>query len=241
MNKNVNQIFDEINQNYNLQLLSTKENSKEIEAIKRKIRRNLHNLGLNPPYNEITPEIETKLFTPEFKNYLLKKSAKTNHHLNQDQKAFTTMKQNKLKDNTSYEEALKNIMLEYIFQQTLKNSNEYFLENNFKKDYQEYRKHIDNTGLPMPGYTESKNKLHQINNFFINDTTLKPTASYTTALKLIEKGLTILQNSDFSNYITKNDPSHPEDVSTMLNTIKDAINHLKTAAQEYDLKQTLKD
>lgn len=173
MTKNVNEIFNNINKTYNLHLTpNSDEDQKQIETIKRQIRRNLHKLGLQPPYKNINLETEQKLYNPEFKKYLLKQSAKRNPNLSKDNAAFQKMQALSIKDTTTYQEAFNNLAIKYIFQKVLQHSNEFFLEPEFQKAFQEFTTHLDNSGLPLPGYTDSKRNLYNLNNYFIDDKTL---------------------------------------------------------------------
>lgn len=53
------------------------------------------------------------------------------------------------------------------------------------------------------------------------------------SIQQIQEAIDNLKNSNFSTYITKNNPSHPEDVSLMLKTIEDAQKHLQKAYIEF--------
>ena len=81
------------------------------------------------------------------------------------------MQQHQTPDNLTYQQAVINIKLDMVMRLLEKllydgKQNYFFKEPAFKKAFNEYKKHVSNDGYPMPGYTESRNRLDAAEDFF---------------------------------------------------------------------------
>lgn len=162
----IKDIFDLANTTYNLKL-DPKKDKAETQAIKRAIRRELIKQGEKAPFEE-TLEKATYLVNNLMKNYFMKKSAKANPSLTLDADAFAQMQQQGLPSNLTFEQAEINCKLDYLIH-LLGDQNgktTFFLREDFKEAYTEYRKHLDVNGYPMPGYTTAKSNLQNSQKYF---------------------------------------------------------------------------
>lgn len=167
MNKktyNTNEIFEIINKAYDLGL-SFQRNKAEIEAIKRKIRRELTKHGVKKPYKANIEQINYLIYG-EMKPYLLKQAIKYNPNILEDisiakERANTGQPQNYV---LSYGEALINIKLEHLIHSI--KPNDFFKAPKFEEDYTNYIKHIDAQGYPKIGYSKAIDNLTKSDDYF---------------------------------------------------------------------------
>lgn len=167
----IKDIFDLANSTYNLKLRRTNpKDKKEISTIERAIRRALKEKGVKAPY-ETTQEQAVYLINTIMNKYFLKKSAQKNPFLQSDHDSFIQMQQHQTPDNLTYQQAVINVKLDMVMRLLEKllyagKQNYFFKEPAFKKAFNEYKKHVSADGYPMPGYTESRNRLDAAEDFF---------------------------------------------------------------------------
>lgn len=160
---NTAQIFELANKVYDMRL-TLPNDKKEIETIKRKIRRELANNGVKKPYKATMEQANYLLYT-SLQPYLLKQAEKHNPIVHQDKEAHDKRIKIGRPDlfELSYGEAELNIKLDYLIH-LIKNVD--FKEAKFEQDYLQYRESIDRYGYPLPGYTESKLKFNHASDYF---------------------------------------------------------------------------
>lgn len=161
---NLNQIFEIFNEYFNLNL-NEYDNPKEVAAIKRTMMRHLQNQGITAPYNNINKEQKSKLYQ-DMKLYLLKKAEQTTTGLKLDKQQHDIMVKNNTPDRTTYYDAYQQIEINFITLMIQNQTNKFFREPRFKKDYENFLNRLDKNGYPKPGYTEAKNKLLDPNRHF---------------------------------------------------------------------------
>lgn len=162
----IKDILDIANNLYNLKI-NSKTSSKEINAIKKAIRRALQARGVKAPY-ECTKDQAYYLVTYDMKKYFLTKSAKVNPNLYHDSDAFNEAVKDNFSRSMSYQEALINCKLDYLIQLLGSNDHQttFFKSADFTKAYINYRNHLDENGFPMPGFTEAESNLTASKKFF---------------------------------------------------------------------------
>lgn len=166
---NINDIFELANKNYNLKLIpNTPENIKEINAIKKKIRRTLQRDQVTQPYNLTTKQAK-KLVNEELFTYLSKKSTEKNPLSKNDFIEKFIVKNNLPKQQLSYDSLLMSKKLDYIIKllQELTGRKETFANWELESDYHTLLTSIDEKGLPKSGYAKIKNKINQ-SSYFID-------------------------------------------------------------------------
>lgn len=168
----IKDIFDLANSTYNLKLDSKDpDDKKEIETIKRAIRRALKQENPRLKSYKVTEEQAYHIINTTLNAYFLKKSAKINPFLKSDHDRFIQMQQHQTPDNLTYQQAVINVKLDMIIRLLEKllydgKQSYFFKEPAFKKAFNEYKKHVSADGYPMPGYTESRNRLDAAEDFF---------------------------------------------------------------------------
>lgn len=166
---NINDIFELANKNYNLKLIpNTPENIKEINAIKKKIRRTLQKNQTPQPY-KLTTKQANRLVNEELFTYLSKKSTEKNPLSKNDFIEKFIVKNNLPKQQLSYDSLLISKKLDYIIKllQELTDRKETFANWELESDYHTLLTLIDKKGVPKPGYAKIKNKINQ-SSYFIN-------------------------------------------------------------------------
>lgn len=173
----IKDIFDLANKIYNLKL-NKYDNSKEITAIEKAIRRALKDKKIKAPY-EITEQQAYYLVNVTMKNYFLKKAQKANPNIFFDESAYYEATKEKLSPAMTYQQALINLKLDYLIQLlgTNKDQMTFFNEVDFKKAYLNYRGRLDAQGYPLPGFFEAKSELNTTQNFFTVMPKFKPAKS----------------------------------------------------------------
>lgn len=168
----IKDIFDLANSTYNLKLDSKNPaDKKEVETIKRAIRRALKQENPELKSYKVNEEQAYHIINTTLNAYFLKKSAKTNPFLKSDHDSFIQMQQHQTPDNLTYQQAVINVKLDMVMRLLEKllyagKQNYFFKEPAFKKAFNEYKKHVSADGYPMPGYTESRNQLDAAEDFF---------------------------------------------------------------------------
>ena len=168
----IKDIFDLANSTYNLKLDSKNPaDKKEVETIKRAIRRALKQENHEHKSYKLNEEQAYNIINTTLNAYFLKKSAKTNPFLKSDHDSFIQMQQHQTPDNLTYQQAVINVKLDMVMRLLEKllyagKQNYFFKEPAFKKAFNEYKKHVSADGYPMPGYTESRNQLDAAEDFF---------------------------------------------------------------------------
>ena len=168
----IKDIFDLANSTYNLKLdPKNPDDKKEIETIKRAIRRALKQENPNLKSYKVNEEQAYHIINATLNAYFLKKSAQKHPFLQSDHDRFIQMQQQHTPDNLSYQQAVINVKLDMIMRLLEKllydgKQNYFFKEPAFKKAFNEYKKHVSADGYPMPGYTESRNQLDAAEDFF---------------------------------------------------------------------------
>ena len=157
---NVNDILKLAKKTYNLDLDTVQE-----QTVQRKIRRALAKENAQTPY-KLTQEQANYLINTVLRSYFFKKASETNNHLKEDQEAYNKMSEKVTPDRTTYEQALSNLKLEFIFNALQKLTKTKFDEEKFKKDFKKYRERIDSNGYPLPGYIDAKNQLNNVDDYF---------------------------------------------------------------------------
>lgn len=170
----IKDIFDIANKNYNLKI-NKLDNTKEVTAIEKAIRRALKEQGVKAPY-EVNKEQAYYLVNVLMKKYFLKKAQKVNPSLILDADAYKRASQEHLSQALTYQEALINVKLDYLIQLLGSNSKEttFFKAVDFKEAYLNYRNHVDDDGLPLPGFTEADSDLRTSKKFFTVIPNFKP-------------------------------------------------------------------
>lgn len=179
----IKDIFDIANKNYNLKL-NKLDDKKEVTAIEKAIRRALKEQNVQAPY-EITKEQAYYLVNKIMKKYFLKKSQKVNPSLVLDAAEYNRAIQEHFSQALTYQEAMINCKLDYLIQLLASNSQKkiYFNADDFKEAYLNYRNHIDEQGMPLPGFTEAKYNLKASSQFFTNIPDFEPANTNQTKKK----------------------------------------------------------
>ena len=156
------QMFDIANEKFNLKI--SKENKKEIEAIKRTIRRKLEKHGVTEPPYEADEALKNEIIFSDLQDYFLKKAAATNYFLREDWKDF----QKGTANPPTYNEAVINIKFDMILTLlfNMKNRDWFFNEAAFKEAYEKVLKKLDSEGRAQPGYNDTLHALNAPSDFF---------------------------------------------------------------------------
>lgn len=158
-------IFDLANQTYSMKLTQEK-NQKEIRTIKKAITRTLENTNQKLPLTQKEAEF---LVNTTMNQYFLKKAKEFNPSITQDEKKYNTLTKLRSPITTTYTQALIDLKLNFIISQLAiaQNRQITFNTQKFNQDFYELQTHIDQKGYPLPGYTEAKKKIEDINRYFI--------------------------------------------------------------------------